>query len=72
MFEIKKNSPPPKRIYRKKVSYPFKELDINDSFEAPLEYEKSVRALASRWGKILQRRFVVSREQDKVIVWRVE
>lgn len=72
MFKIEKNAPPPKRIYRQRVGYPFKQLDVNDSFTAPLDYEKSLRALASRWGRILNRRFIVSREKDKIRVWRMK
>lgn len=71
MFKIEKNVPIPERIYRDRQNYPFKQMDIGDSFCVPKEYEKSIRALASRWGKVLGRKFVVSKEDDKVRIWRV-
>ncbi|MCS7232015.1 MAG: hypothetical protein RMJ67_07765 [Elusimicrobiota bacterium] len=71
-IKIEKNVPITKRIYQKRNAYPFRSLEIGDSFTVPLEEEKRIRTLASVWGKKLKKRFIVSREEEEVRVWRVE
>jgi len=67
---IERNIPPPD--IKKRNSYPYKSMDIGDSFFIP---EVSIRTVCNnnyRAGKTHERKFVARREGNGVRVWRTE
>ena len=70
IIAIERNIPPPD--IKKRNSYPYKSMDIGDSFFIP---EVSIRTVCNnnyRAGKTHERKFVARREGNGVRVWRTE
>lgn len=68
MYEIDKGI----EIPQPRSEYPFGEMEIGDSFLAPKEKIKGVRAAASEYGKRKSKRFMTRTVEGGVRVWRVE
>lgn len=66
-FQIRKDRPIPEITYKNR--YPFRQMEVGDSFTAP---SNAVRAAASVASRRLGKRFIVRRVSDELICWRVE
>jgi len=67
---IEKNVPPPE--IKKRNSYPYKTMDVGDSFFVE---DTDIRTMCNnnyRAGKTHERKFVARREGNGVRVWRTE
>lgn len=70
MFKIEKGVPVPEQV--KRPPYPFKEMEIGDSFTVDKKYEASVRNAASSAGRISGKRFSARRMDNGCIrIWRI-
>jgi hypothetical protein len=76
MYEIEKNIPVPPP--RSRSTYPFADMEIDDSFFVPCEpdavrnTERRVSASAAQYGRRHSTKYATRREEDGVRVWRVE
>jgi hypothetical protein len=68
VFKVEKGVPIPSN----RPTYPFAQLQVGDSFAAPLAKHGSLRTLATWYGKEWSRRFVCRRAGKGVRVWRVK
>ena len=68
MFKVEKNIETPTAIF----NYPFKDMDIGDSFSYPSEFSKKVRASASDYGKRHKKKFITRKEETDSRCWRIE
>lgn len=60
-------------ISRNKLEYPFKRMDVSDSFLVPQGVTRNrVKSAASYWARKLGYRFSIRVTQDGIRVWRVE
>lgn len=66
MFKIEKNVP--LRVRMEAPRYPFKDMEVGDSFVAD---SQSVRSAAYQFGLRVGRKFTVRQEGDKWRIWRV-
>lgn len=72
MVPIDKGIPiPPPATRNGPVGYPWRELEIGDSFLYNAT-KTSAQSLASTMGKLLDRRFMVRQTGNEVRIWRVE
>lgn len=69
-FPIERGVPIPEA--RTKTKYPWREMEIGESFLAPKSKENSLSACACNAAKKLKRRFVLRTVEGGVRVWRVE
>lgn len=66
---IDKNIPIP----RSRGKYPFREMEVGDSFLCPKGSEKTIYSAAGQaTTRIKGRRFIVRKTEDGFRVWRVE
>jgi hypothetical protein len=81
MFELKDDIPPPVGNGRHVTKYPFKQMQVGQHFDVPLEpYENPAQALsrlrasANKWAKKTHppARFTCRVADNAVRVWRVE
>ena len=75
MFEIQKDVPQPKGKRNRK--YPFANMNVGDSFEAPKHLRQSIHSSAKSWAKHNNpsAKFVTrssSVGEETVRVWRIE
>jgi hypothetical protein len=76
VFEIEKDIPVPPA--RNKVTYPFADMEVGDSFFVPcdpdgvLKTERRVSAAAAQYRRRMSVKFVTRREETGVRVWRAE
>lgn len=72
MFEIEKDIPTPK--HRARQAYPFKQMEVGDSFFIPSEsdsfHAKAVASLASK--RFAPKRFVSRKVDGGRRIWRVQ
>lgn len=77
MIEIRKDIPVPDRYSGKGQAsnkYPISELEVGDSFEAPVESERSVRSMVARLNLISEdgKQYVCRKlNKNTVGVWRI-
>lgn len=72
-YVIEKNVPYPAN--RQGLGFPLSEMEVGDSFEAPIDKMPSVRNAASRYGMKTEpkAKFVVRKVSDtKCRIWRIE
>ncbi len=57
-----------------KGKYPFNEMEIGDSLIANGDDERitKVSAAARSWGRYKGRKFRVSKNENSVVIWRIE
>ena len=72
-YAIEKNVPPPAfHGAPNRLKYPFKEMEVGDSFSVPPEDKDRVRSSASLAGMRLSRKFTLRRQDDGSFrVWRI-
>ena len=73
MIRIEKNIPIPD-VHRgrgRQPIYPFAQMDVGDSFAAPVAKWNTIRTVSGQWAKRLGRQFVTRRDGDSIRVWRV-
>ena len=73
MLEIEKGVPIPETLPRpgKPGKYPFRSMEVGDSFVAPIEKKNSIYSSMSRIGKNLGRKYSSERNEYTIRVWRV-
>lgn len=78
-YIIEKNIPVPPRAKFRKGRYPFREMEVGDSFTFNLEYSRENMSLASNagrsWGKTQTpvKKFIVRKTEDnRIRIWRIE
>lgn len=69
MFTIEKNIPLPKFIHTGRNKYPFEQMEVEDSFFAPVKRETLVNAVSS-YKKKSGKDFVVITEGEGARIWR--
>jgi len=73
MFEIEKNVPVQPKYFGRGISYPLQNMEIGDSFLAPITKLKSLYAWCSNYGKKHGKKFTVRTvSPDEVRVWRIK
>ena len=73
MIVIEKGIPkPPSPQQRIKKVYPWRDMEVGDSFFSNRVPFENMQASASKTGKLLGWKFEVHRESDGHRVWRVE
>lgn len=70
MFPLEDNVPIP--LTRRAQKYPFRDMQVGQSFFVPQGDRKTLAVLASRNGKALGRTFHVHQLDDGVRVWRTK
>lgn len=68
MIEIQKDIPLPEQ--KKRNFYPYKEMDVGESFLVPQGKIQIVCNANYRASKVLEKKFIARREGDGVRVWR--
>lgn len=69
MFEIDKNLPLPKE--RVRGNYPYKEMEVGDSFHVPLGKMQVILNANYRASKQLGWKFIARKDDKGVRVWRI-
>ncbi len=70
MFEIEKNVPPPRNTAGVPAKYPWREMEIGDSFFVP-ENKAPKKMQTYRMGKELGRKFSYASVEGGIRVWRI-
>jgi len=70
MLSVESSIPIPK--IRMRREYPYKEMEIGDSFYVPMAKMQVVCNNNYRTSKLLGKKFIARREGDGVRVWRTE
>ena len=70
-YEIEKNIPIAAGYQKADRKYPFKSMEIGDSFAVVGEEKHTVRAAAYAYGKSRNMKFRTRRDGDKMRVWRI-
>lgn len=52
--------------------YPFKNLEIGDSFLVPNKTTNAFGASVTYWGRVLNRKFISRKVEGGVRVWRIK
>jgi uncharacterized protein (DUF2249 family) len=71
-FAIENDVPTPHRSQGPRVSYPFREMKVGDSFVVPEDYEPQVRTSACAYGRRHGKIFTVRKRPEGIRVWRME
>jgi hypothetical protein len=73
MFKIEKNIPLPSGgAGGKESKYPFMQMEIGDSFQAPDEQRNAIRSMATYHTRKHKMRFIVRKDGEAhVRIWRV-
>ena len=72
MYKVEKNVPMPTYSGKKGVSkYPFKEMEVGDSFEFKGS-KPTIDAAVNRFSKILDYKFTVRKVENGFRIWRTK
>lgn len=67
MFKVEKGIP----VAAGKGKYPFREMEVGDSFALPSGAASRVRIAAAHWGKVNSQKFTVKGDGDAHRCWRI-
>lgn len=67
-YKIEKGVPIPES----NAQYPWKEMEVGDSFTVPIEKKRRLESARYAWGKRYGKKFTVKAEGDKARIWRIE
>lgn len=72
-FKIEKRVPlPSPRKHGGESKYPFRDMEVGDSFIVKGSDGNSIRSTASNAGRRLGRKFTVANEEDGHRIWRIK
>ena len=67
-FKIKSNIPIPEAS----LKFPFKDMEIGDSFEVPKKYRSNVGNAAYYYGIRHNKKFMIKTGKDTARIWRIK